>query len=115
MMRDMDLIRLIVLKVDQNDPNGPIEGYTKDEIKYNCMQAIEMGLLKGKVLKDSRRSTPVPANVLLEDLTPAGHDFIDGIQSESNWHKVKDYLLAGGKQITIETIKAAIRALFGAS
>jgi hypothetical protein len=114
MTRNMDLIRLILLKVEQNDPNGPINGYSEDEIRYHRKLAIDKGLLKGHVLEDPRRSSPVPANVSVEDLTWEGHDFIDGIQSDSNWNKVKDYLLAGGKQITIETIKFAIRALFGA-
>lgn len=114
MARNMDLTRLILLKVEQNDPNGPIEGYADEEIKYNRMQAIEMGLLKGRVLRDSQRSTQVPANVLVEDFTPTGHDFLDAIKSDSNWKKVKDYLLAGGKKITIETIKAAIRTRLGA-
>lgn len=115
MTRNMDLIRLVLLKVKQNDPNGPIEGYAEDEIRYHRKLAIEKGLLKGHVLEDSRRSSSVPANVSVEDITWEGHDFIDGIQTESNWNKVKDYLLAGGKQITIETVKAAIRALFGGS
>jgi hypothetical protein len=84
MTRNMDLIRLALLKVEQNDPNGPIEGYADEEIKYNRMQAIEMGLLKGHVLQDFRRSTPIPANVHVEDLTPAGHDFLRAIKSDSN-------------------------------
>lgn len=70
-----------------------------------------MGLLKGHVLPDFRRSSPIPANVHVEDLTPTGHDFLDTIKSESNWHKVKDYLRAAGKQLSIEAIKATIRAL----
>lgn len=32
MTRNMDLIRLALLKVEQNDPNGPIEGYADEEI-----------------------------------------------------------------------------------
>lgn len=113
MTRNMDLIRLIILEAAQGNLNGSIDGYADEEIKYNRMQAIEMGLLNGHVLQDFRRSTPIPANVHVEDLTPSGHDFLDAIKSDSTWKKVKDYLRAGGKQITIETIKAAIRALFG--
>jgi hypothetical protein len=111
----MELIRLVLLKAQADDPNGPIEGYTEDEISYHRKHAKEMGLLEAVILESSDRPSPVPAVAIVKDLTPAGHDFIDAIQSESNWSKVKDYLRAGGKQITIETIKAAIRALFGMS
>lgn len=113
MKRDMELIRLVLLKAQDDDRNGPIKGYTEDEIKYHRKQAKEAGLIEAIVLESSDKPSPVPANVVVRDLTWAGHDFIDGIQSESNWNKVKDYLRAGGKQITVETIKAAIRALFG--
>lgn len=76
----MDSIRLVMLEAKQGNLNGPIEGYMKDELKSHRQQAIEMGLLKGSVLEEVRRPSSVPADVHVEGLTPAGHDFINRIQ-----------------------------------
>jgi hypothetical protein len=57
-----------------------------------------------------------PFTPIQEDGVPwAGHDFIDAIESDSNWEKVKAFLKETGMQLTIETIKYAIGKLFGAS
>ena len=50
MSPNMDLIRLVVLKACTDDPNGVIDGYGDDEIKYHRKLAIEKGLLTGFVM-----------------------------------------------------------------
>lgn len=111
----MDLIRLVVLQACTDKPNGPIEGFNDDEIKYHRKLAIEKGLLEGLVRESHDKPTRIPACVVVRDVTWAGHDFIDAIKSDAHWNKVKDYLTATGKQLTIETILFAIRKLLGAS
>ena len=108
----MNLIRLVVLKACTDDANGRIDGHTADEIMYHRQQAIEMGLLKGVVDYDSDTRYPVLSLVHVIGVTAEGHNFIDVIRSDTNWSKVKEFLMASGKQVTFETVMQAIRELF---
>jgi hypothetical protein len=109
----MELCRAIMLAAVGGNRNGPIDDYSEDAIKYNKRLLIDRGYLKGRVLKNSESDTDIPADVFIIEITWEGHDFIDGIADESNWSKVKDFLKEGGKQVTIDTIAAAVKTLFG--
>lgn len=113
MKRDMELIRKVLLAVQDGSSNVSIEGYSDDDLKYHRALAIEKGLVKGSTLRDGTRSTEVPAAVTVTQLTWEGHDFIDAISSESNWQKVKDFLKDAGKEITLDTVKFAVGQIFG--
>ena len=112
MSRSMDLIRLVVLKVCTDDPNGPIDGYGDDDITFHRQQAIEMRLLRGVVDYESDTRYPVLSLAVVTGVTSAGHDLIDTIRSDTNWNKVKEFLMATGKQVTLETVMHAVRELF---
>lgn len=114
MKRDMELIRAVVLKAQGGDFHGGIPGYTDEQIKYHQALAIEKGLLEGRVMGDNSSMTDVPLVVIVLGVPWEGHDFIDAIESDSNWSKVKSFLAEAGKQVTIESIKYAAQKLFGA-
>lgn len=113
MKRDMELVRKVLIAVENGQTNAPIDGYDEDTIKYHKALVIEAGLAEGSTLKSGTGNREIPAAVMLIKLTWAGHDFVDAIASESNWTKVKAFLLEAGKQVTIETVKAAVVHLFG--
>lgn len=108
----MELIRKILLAVQDGQSNSSIDGFSDDEVKYNKALAIDHGLVDGAIVKSS---SEIPAAVNIQKLTWTGHDFIDAIASESDWQKVKVFLKDAGKQVTIETIKVAVSQLFGFS
>lgn len=111
MRRDMDLIRKILLNAESGELDLP--DVAEDMLKYHQALAIEAGLLKGKILSSFKDSGDVPAAVFVQGVTWDGHDFIDAIREDTNWQKVKTFLADAGKQVTIETVKAAISNLFG--
>lgn len=113
MKRDMELVRKLLLAVESGQMNFVIDGYNNDTVKYHKALVIDAGLAEGSVLKSGMGNREIPVNVMLTKLTWAGHDFIDAIASDSNWAKVKEFLQDAGKQLTIETIKAAVIHLFG--
>lgn len=113
MKRDMDIVRKVLLTVEDGNGGASFDGYADDSIKYHKALVIEAGLAEGSILKGDTGNHEIPVEVVLRKLTWAGHDFVDAIASESNWTKVKTFLLEGGKQITIETVKAAVIHLFG--
>lgn len=112
MKRDMELIRKILITAQNGNLQGQIDGYSDDEIKYNKALAIEKGLLKGSVAQDHSKLTDIPGAVLTKGITWEGHDFIDAIESDSNWNKVKSYLKEAGKIVTIESVQLAVHQLF---
>ena len=113
MQRNMDLIRLVVLNAECGQPYPEIVGFTPQAIKYHQMLAIEAGLLNGTHGKYLENATEIPSFVNIQDVTWEGHNFIDAIREDSNWNKIKNYLVEQGKQVTIETINAAVKILLG--
>lgn len=109
----MELVRKVLLGIQDGNPNGPVDGYSEEAIKYHRALVIEASLAQGQVLNDNTINSEIPAVVFLKKLTWEGHDFIDAIESDANWAKVKDYLKETGKQLTLETIKYAVKQLFG--
>ena len=101
MQRDMELIRAILLDVEQRPPNRhpidrlSIEGYDADAI----IEHVEM-LLDGKILEgllsadwDGRRRI---GGFAISTITWQGREFVDALRNESVWAKTKKYLVEKG-------------------
>ena len=112
MKRNIDLIRLILLETQKGNPNGEINEYDEDSLKYHRKLAIDAGLLEGKIQNNMSNTSNVPSAVFVKDLSWAGHDFLDSIESDTNWFKVKNFIQESGKTVTLETIKYGVKALF---
>lgn len=100
MRRDMDLIRKLVLKIEEltTGPNDlfiakPSElglaGYTDAEIQYHFDLMVEGGLI------DTGGAIPFN-NIRFRRLTVAGHDFVDSVRDDAIWAKTKSGALAAG-------------------
>jgi len=50
---------------------------------------------------------------MVQDVIWEGHDFLQAIRDDNNWSKVKTFFGDSGKQLSIEMVKVAVRALFG--
>lgn len=95
MQRDMDLMRLVVLRVEK-DHEGPndlvdyedfdhdmvIDGYTPAQVEYHLKLAIQNELFE------------IPGGAggyyIFSGLTPAGHDFADSVRDEKIWKMTKE-------------------------
>lgn len=110
MRRDMDLIRAIMLKLeDMSVAQGTaevltpgesamaLEGYSPEEIAYHLTLISEAGLLV-----DHARM--MSGEFVFERLSVAGHDFVDSVRSPEIWAKTKKGAeTAGG--FTIDLLK----------
>jgi hypothetical protein len=56
--------------------------YDNDDIIYTIKYCIEANLIKSN-------SVTLQYFTIIQDLTPAGHDFLANIRSKDNWDKVK--------------------------
>ena len=113
MRRDMELIRLILLKCQDGTPNVEIEGWDDAAVRYHRKVVIDAGLAEGIVKLDYTTPTDVPVSVMLNSLTWRGHDFLEPIRSESNWVQIKRTLMSSGRELSIEMVKLAVREIVG--
>lgn len=94
MKRDMELIRQILLKIEE-EPSGwapseiKIEGYTKEQIDYHILLMIEAGLLKGEEVTSLSSQSPCG---LATRMTWHGHEFLDNSRNPKLWKEAKQII-----------------------
>ena len=112
MKRNMDLVRLILLEIEniyQSTAiyNLTIDGYDAEMIAYHCKIIHEAGLI-------SEYKAQYADNKLygfgVGSLTWDGNDFLDKIRDDSQWKKIKDAITEKGFPMVIETIKLVANA-----
>jgi DNA-binding transcriptional ArsR family regulator len=98
MKRDMDLIRELLLKLEDGHLDGNlysvkpdglgIEGRSYDELSYHLMQLIDAGLLDGE--------RELSGQFVVRNITWKGHEFLDSIRDPKIWAKTKEGAFAAG-------------------
>ncbi|MCC6968965.1 MAG: DUF2513 domain-containing protein [Phycisphaerales bacterium] len=91
MKRDMDLVRLILQKMEEHElgraPSGmTFEGYTAEQVGYHVLLMGEAGLLLAVESKEIGRKSPSAQPIRL---TWAGHEFLDASRSPERWERAK--------------------------
>lgn len=71
--------------------------YSNDEILYHLNQLY----LSGYIIAPTRHKL-IDETFLVNDLSPAGHEFISNIRNDTNWNKVKKI----SKQVGTETLSS---------
>ena len=105
MTRDFDLIRKILLYVEENhrgiyDRLNPLEGYSEEEFLYHCELLTDNGFIEGKV----HRVMDGSGTFMCKDLTWDGQDYLAKIKNDTVWNKVKKSAKDKGIELTIEII-----------
>lgn len=110
MKRDMDLIREILLKIEDlpvgSAPGQTIsvEGYSPKEVWYNARLAQEAGLINAAFLPNSE-------DFFVKDLTWKGHEFLDASRNKSLWERAKQKALEATGGLSIEVLTAVLTKL----
>ena len=117
MKRDMDLVRLILLKIEEEYKSTAlidlkIDGYDKETIAYHCKILCEAGYISNY--------NPIYAGDKLWDfsvgsLTWEGNEFLDKIRDNSFWHKTKEVITKKGLPLVVDTIKTVATDLIKAA
>ncbi|MHA6159517.1 DUF2513 domain-containing protein [Pseudomonas sichuanensis] len=100
MKRDMDLLRLLLLKLETAHEDGHgiwhykkddvvIDGYTWMQIVYHYELAVESGLV-------DQGGRGVMNGFLFRRLTWSGHDFIDAVRDDEIWKRTRQGVSAAG-------------------
>ena len=117
MKRDMDLVRLILLEIEEKHKSTAlidlsIDGYDMQTVAYHCEMLHEKGLV-------SSYKAGYAGNKLyifsVGSLTWEGHDFLDKIRDNSTWKKTKDVIAQKGLPLIFDTIKTIADAFITAA
>ena len=107
MKRDMDLIRALLLKVEEAPYgalwSGEMPGYTHQQVLYHVELANDAGLIEASLLN--------PDGFLVRRLTYAGHEFLDAARSDKIWNKAKETVMNNAGTLTLEALKTALSVL----
>lgn len=109
MKRDMELVRQILLQVEQaeNDPNEWIdlsfEQWPHEVVSYHTKLLIDAGLLEGQDLSDLSGSDWRP-----KSLTWEGQEFLDAARNETVWNKAMASLKEKSMTVPFEVLKAVV-------
>jgi hypothetical protein len=104
MKRDMDLIRKLMLRLEELDGTGIsnsnlLEGYGAEEVMYHNYLLANAGLAIGC---DSSSGDSFLPQWYLNALTWDGHEFLDAARNETNWKKAKErFAGVGGFSLSI--------------
>jgi hypothetical protein len=115
MVRDMELVRKILLQVRDGNLHGSVDGFDTDTVNYHKALLVKAELLEGtfKYSSSGQKPDDIPTGVRIKGITWQGHDFVEAISTNTKWEKVKSFLIEGGKDKTLGSIKIAAKQLFG--
>ena len=112
MQRDMDLIRAILLKLEEH-PHGfapnqlEIEGFTREQVGFHAALMHQAGLIDAA--KVTAISDLSPSAVALS-ITWEGYEFLAASKNEGNWKKGTSSVMAKAGAIGFDVLKAVLTA-----
>lgn len=109
MQRDMDVIRQILLALDEPGKIllNEVDGVDKDVFCYHAQLLIEAGLVEGAL---GAKSKGYPATAQLWRLTWEGHEFTSAIREDTLWKKAKEAVIKPTTSWTFAILRAYLKA-----
>lgn len=107
MRRDMDLVRAILLKIEDEHAgaslmNLEIEGYDLAAVAYHCQLLKEAGLILSCGVQYANNSV---YSFSVGGLTWEGADYLEKVRDDSVWAKTKRLAAEKGVPLVLETIR----------
>jgi hypothetical protein len=108
MKRDMDLIRLLLLQTEGEEPKPDLSAYTDEQQLYHSALLIEAGLVDGTIIENG---TGFPASTTILRPTWAGHEFLDAARNETIWRKAGEHIKKSGVDVTLLLLQDILKQL----
>ena len=109
MKRDMDVVRRILLHVEEaREPIQSIPDCAPDVFAYHAALLTEAGFLEGKIIRGPK-GNPFAAFVLR--MTWQGHEFLDAARNDSVWQTAKEKMLKPGMSWTFDLLREVLKSL----
>ena len=108
MKRDMDLIRQMLLKIEEHPYDLDwvelkFEGHSPEEISYHVMLLAQAGLIEADNL-----STLGGPQWKAKSLTWQGQEFLEASKDEGRWNKTKKLVKEKGGGMVFEVLKTSL-------
>lgn len=114
MRRDMDIVRDL-LKLSATTSAPRVDAYSlaspsrsRELIAYHVRIMTQAGLVDSYVKPDDQ---PATASCLIKSLTWEGNDFLDSVESDTVWSKVKAKLAENVESASFDVIKAVAKSV----
>jgi hypothetical protein len=105
MKRDLNLIRKMVLAIEDNPagraPDLKFAEYAPDQIGYHAYLLVDAGLAKGINATVLGSSGP---DFAITSLTWAGHEFAEAARDDTRWKSAMGIVTEKGGSVTIEIL-----------
>jgi hypothetical protein len=105
MKRDIDLIKAILLGLEESDSVGEVPGYSGEQIGYHIALLEDAGLITRELHHNAAISAAMLARTRM---TWAGHEFLDASRNKSIWEKAKKITLEKTGALTFEVLKSVL-------
>lgn len=117
MKRDFDLIREILLLIEEQHTGVAIygfevDGYDLSVVAYHCKLLKEVGFISD--YKASYAENTI-YNIAVGGLTWEGNDYLDKVRDNTIWKKTKDTIKKKGLPLLVDTIKSIASAFITAA
>ncbi len=106
MKRNMDLIRLLLIEVEGEEPKPDLSKFTEKQQVYHLALLIEAGFIHGTTIKDQNGEE---TSVIFTRLTWAGHEFLDVAKNETAWKTAGERIKKAGVQVTISLLEELLK------
>jgi hypothetical protein len=108
MKRDMNLIRLLLLETEGEEPKPDLSVFSEDQRLYHSALLIEADLVHGQIIEDGSGQ---PASTVTLRLTWAGHEFLDAARNDTIWHKAGERIKKSGVDVSLSVLKEVLNQL----
>lgn len=108
----MDLIRLLLLETEGEEPKPDLSTYTQEQLVYHSALLIEAGFVDGDIITNG---DGYPANTVTIRLTWHGHEFLDAARNDTVWNKAREKVKSSGIQISVAVLEELLKSLLKGS
>jgi hypothetical protein len=103
MKRNMDLIRLLLLRSEGDEAaRVACEQFSLEERGYHVQLLIDAKLIEGEAIRGPEGHF---IGAVVARLTWAGHDFLESVRDDTLWAKAKKYVLKPGVSWSFDLLK----------
>ena len=113
MVRDWDLIRKILLRLEKEPEqraavcDDEFSGYAPAVVSYHIRLLKEAGLIHARCVPDF----PNRETCVAQSLTWSGHEFLNQIRNDNVWQQAKQKISDLGLALTFDAVKLAVGKL----
>lgn len=108
MRRNLDIIRLLLLKYEGADQVIGLDNFSKEQQLYHSVLLIEAGYVHGVVIPDQSGN---PVSTRVNRLTWAGHEFLELTRDDTIWNQAKGVIANSAKGVATEIITSACKQI----